>query len=226
MRPKMTPTAKTVLYVRVSTAEQTSGHQLTQAREAGFEIADDHVITDHGVSGISVRLADRKQGRRLFDILQPNDTLLVRWVDRLGRNYEDVKEVIETFNKKGVTVCTVINRMTFEADHKLSDPTMKASRAAILAFMSALAEADATAKREARQAGIDHARTSSDADRKYRGKKPSYDRTGFEIVQTMLAQNGRTISQIAREVGLSRQSVLRIRDTPEAADAALRKWGL
>ena len=144
----MTPTAKTVLYVRVSTAEQTSAQQLAQAREAGFHIESEHVITDHGVSGVSTLLKERDQGRRLFDLLQPGDKLLVRWVDRLGRNYEDVKEVIETFNKHGVTVCTVINRMTFEADYKLTDPTMKASRAAILAFMSALAEADATAIRK------------------------------------------------------------------------------
>lgn len=32
----MTPKPKTVLYVRVSTAEQTSDHQLAQARSAGF----------------------------------------------------------------------------------------------------------------------------------------------------------------------------------------------
>lgn len=222
----MTPTAKTVLYVRVSTAEQTSAHQLAQAREAGFHIESEHVITDHGVSGVSTLLKERDQGRRLFDLLQPGDKLLVRWVDRLGRNYEDVKEVIETFNKHGVTVCTVINRMTFEADYKLTDPTMKASRAAILAFMSALAEADATAKKEARQAGIDHAKASVDADRKYRGKKPSYDRTAFEAAQTMLAQNARTVSQIAREIGLSRQAVLRIRDTPDAAESALCRWGM
>lgn len=220
----MTPAPKTVLYMRCSTAEQTSAHQLTQAREAGFQIEDDHVITDHGVSGVSTRLKDRDQGKRLFDLLQPGDTLLVRWVDRLGRNYEDVKEVIETFNKKGVTVATVINGMVFEADHKLTDPTLKAARNAILGFMAALAEADATAKQEAKQAGIDYAKASPDAARKYRGKKPSFDRTTFDTVQTMLAQKAHTVSAIARETGLSRQAVLRIRDTPEAADAALRRW--
>lgn len=220
----MTPTPKTVLYMRVSTAEQTSAHQLSQAREAGFQIEDEYVITDHGVSGVSTRLKDRDQGKRLFDLLQPFDTLLVRWVDRLGRNYEDVKEVIETFNKRGVTVRTVINGMVFEADHKLSDPTMKAARNAIRGFMAALAEADATAKREARQAGIDHARKSADAAHKYRGKKPSFDRATFDTVQTMLAQNAHTVSAIARETCLSRQAVLRIRDTPEAADAALKRW--
>lgn len=222
----MTPTPKTCLYVRVSTAEQTSAHQLTQAREAGFQIDDQHVIADHGVSGVSTRLADREQGKRLFDLLQAGDTLVVRWVDRLGRNYDDVKEVIETFNKKGVTVCTVINRMTFEADFKMTDPTMKAARNAILGFMAALAEADATAKKEARQAGIAHAKNAADAEQKYRGKKPSYNRETFEAVQTMLTQDAFTVSSIARETGLSRQAVLRIRDDTATADAALRRWGM
>ena len=151
---------KTVLYVRVSTAEQTSVHQVTQAREAGFTFEDDDVVTDHGISGVWTKLKDRDQGKRLFDILRPGDTLLVRWVDRLGRDYEDVKDVITHFNKKGVTVKTVINKMTFAADRDLeaeaNTDMLKAARDAMLAFMSAMASADATAKREARQAGIDH----------------------------------------------------------------------
>jgi putative DNA-invertase from lambdoid prophage Rac len=182
------------------------------------------VIVDHGVSGISMKLKERDQGKRLFDLLQAGDTLLVRWVGRLGRDYEDVKKVIEDFNTKGITVRTVINGMTFEADHNLSDPTMKAARAAILAFMAALAEA--TSKKEARQAGIAHALASPDADWKYRGKKPSYTRETFDLVQTMLAQGGRTVSGIAREARVARQTVLRIRDKSDACEATLQRWGM
>jgi len=40
-----------VLYARVSTAEQTTEHQLTQATQAGFEI--DKVVADDGVSGVA-----------------------------------------------------------------------------------------------------------------------------------------------------------------------------
>lgn len=219
----MNGNSKTVLYVRVSTAEQTSAHQITQAREAGFVIDDENVLTDHGVSGVSTKLVERDQGRRLPDLLRMGDTLVVRWVDRLGRNYADVKTTIEDFNRRGVTVCTVINRMEFKPDCQLPDPTMRAARDAMLAFMSALAEADATAKREARQAGIDHVMRSVERKRKYRGRKPSYDRAAFERVQLMLGQQN-TVSEIARVAGLSRQAVLRIRDTPEAANAALVKW--
>ena len=54
-------TMKTVLYARVSTAEQTIDHQRTQAEAAGFRI--DVVVADQGVSGVHARLIERPQGR-------------------------------------------------------------------------------------------------------------------------------------------------------------------
>ena len=66
----------TVLYARVSTSEQTIEHQRTQAEKAGFKL--DQVIWDEGVSGVSTKLAERPQGRRLFDLLRNGDTLVVR----------------------------------------------------------------------------------------------------------------------------------------------------
>jgi tripartite-type tricarboxylate transporter receptor subunit TctC len=55
------------------------------------------VIADHGVSGVSTRLCERPEGKRLFDLLRRGDVLVVRWVDRLGRNYDDVVETIRKF---------------------------------------------------------------------------------------------------------------------------------
>ena len=79
---------KTVLYCRVSTADQTLQHQRSQAEAAGYRFDD--VVVDHGISGVRTGLRDRPEGRRLFDMLRAEDTLVVRWVDRLGRNYADV----------------------------------------------------------------------------------------------------------------------------------------
>jgi DNA invertase Pin-like site-specific DNA recombinase len=70
----------TVLYARVSTADQTLDHQRTQAEVAGFKL--DRVVADHGVSGVSTRLADRPEGRRLFDILRSGDVLVVPGASR------------------------------------------------------------------------------------------------------------------------------------------------
>ncbi len=65
---------KTILYARVSTSDQTIEHQRTQAEAAGFTI--DEVVADDGVSGLSTSLADRQEGRRLFDLLRAGDTLV------------------------------------------------------------------------------------------------------------------------------------------------------
>lgn len=219
----MTPKPKTVLYVRVSTAEQTSEHQVTQAREAGYNIRDEYTIIDHGVSGVSTRLEERDQGKRLFDLLQAGDTLVVRWVDRLGRNYKDVSATMRKFLDKGVTIQTLTNSMKFDAH--LDDPLQLAARDAMLVFMSALAAANATALKEARDAGISHAKSGPDAKRKYRGRKPAYTRQMFELVQQLLGQQLGT-SVIAKEAGLTRQVILRIKGNPAACEATLQRWGM
>lgn len=207
----------TILYGRVSTIEQTSDHQLTQARAAGFKIDD--AVFDNGTSGVSTRLVERPEGRRLFDKLRAGDVLVVRWVDRLGRNYDDVVGTIREFMQRGVIIKTVINGMTF--DGATRDPIQKAVRDALIAFMAATAQAQAEATKAAQRAGIDHAKANSQG---YRGRKPSYTRDQFATVRDMLIQNA-AISQIANATQLSRQTIYRIKDDPAAAEAALATWG-
>src|SRR3954469_11926820 len=134
-----------VLYARVSGTEQTIEHQRTQAEQAGFKL--DEVISDSGVSGVSTKLRERPQGRRLFDLLRSGDTLVVRWVDRLGRNYEDICETIREFMRRGVVIRTVINGISFDGATK--DAMQRAVRDALIAFMAATAQAQAEATKEA-----------------------------------------------------------------------------
>jgi putative DNA-invertase from lambdoid prophage Rac len=210
--------SKTVLYARVSTIDQTLEHQRTQAEQAGFVV--DEVFADHAVSGISTRLRDRAEGKRLYDRLRRGDVLVVRWVDRLGRNYEDVTDAIRHFMREGVVIKTVINGMTF--DGATADPIQQAVRDALIAFMAAMAQAQAEATKAAQRAGI---AAKKDDPKKYRGKKPSYSREAYERVVNMLAV-GNGASEIAKVTGLSRQAVLRIKGDPVASETALSKWGL
>lgn len=207
----------TILYARVSTAEQNLDHQRTQAERAGFTL--DAVVADHGVSGVTTMLRDRNEGRRLFDMLRHGDTLVVRWVDRLGRNYADVTDTIREFMRRGVVIRTVINNMTFDGATK--DPIQMAVRDALIAFMAATAEAQAEATKEAQRAGIASAKEKAD---RYLGHKPTYDRATLSRVLDMLATGVEGTSAIARLTGLSRQTVLRIKGDPTKAEAALARW--
>jgi putative DNA-invertase from lambdoid prophage Rac len=208
-----------ILYGRVSTIEQTSDHQLTQAKTAGFKINE--AVFDNGTSGVSTRLVERPEGRRLFDKLRAGDVLVVRWVDRLGRNYDDVVETIREFMRRGVVIKTVINGMTFNGATK--DPVQKAVRDALIAFMAATAQAQAEATKAAQRAGIEHAKQSGE--RKYLGRKPGFTRQQFRTVRDMLSQ-ATGIAQIAKAAGLSRQTVYRIKGDPAACEAALTAWGI
>ncbi|WP_432450610.1 recombinase family protein [Aliiroseovarius marinus] len=208
--------SKTILYARVSTTDQTIDHQKDQAEAAGFVI--DEVVADHGVSGISTELKEREEGKRLYDKLRHGDTLVVRWVDRLGRNYQDVTDTIRHFMRQGVVIKTVINGLTFDGSTK--DPMQEAVRDALIAFMAASAQAQAEATKEAQRAGIEAARRDGS---KYRGKKPSYDREALGVVVDMLGQD-KGASEISKATGLTRQTVLRIRSDPAAADVTLSRW--
>ncbi|TGD95863.1 recombinase family protein [Methylobacterium nonmethylotrophicum] len=210
--------SQVILYARVSTTEQTAAHQRTQAEAAGFAI--DAVVADEGVSGVSTRIADRPQGRRLFDMLRRGDVLVVRWVDRLGRDYQDVTDTIRELMRRGVIVRTVINGLVFDGATK--DPMQQAVRDALIAFMSATAQAQTEATKEAQRAGIAHAKARDDA---YRGRKPSYSRAQLDIVRAQLVQ-GVGVSAIARDTGLSRGAIYRIQEDPADAEAALARWGV
>lgn len=209
----------TFLYARVSTSEQTLDHQRTQAEQAGFKF--DHVIADHGVSGVSVLMKDRPEGKRLFDMLRSGDTLVVRWVDRLGRNYRDVTDTIQEFIRRGVIIRTIINSMTF--DGATTDPIQMAVRDALICFMAATAQAQAEATKEAQKVAIATIKARDDGT--YKGRKPSFSRDQMTEVMDMDGK-GSSVSEIAKATGLSRQTVYRIRDDAAGAEKALATWGM
>jgi DNA invertase Pin-like site-specific DNA recombinase len=164
-----------------------------------------------------VKLKDRPQGKRLFDILRNGDTLVVRWVDRLGRNYTDVTESIREFIQRGVIIKTVINGMVF--DGSTTDPVQMAVRDSLIAFMAATAQAQAEATKEAQRAGIEHVKNAG----VFKGRKPSYSKEQLGSVLAMLTNAG-SIQSIAKSTGLSRATVYRIQENPAKASAALEAW--
>jgi putative DNA-invertase from lambdoid prophage Rac len=156
----------------------------------------------------STKLSERPQVKRLFDILQSGDTLVVRWIDRLGRDYRDVSDTIRHFMREGVVIKTVINAMVF--DGATTDPIQQAVRDALIAFMAAMAQAP---------------RRQSPRRRLSRGRKPSFNRKLLDDVNRMLT-TGTGASAISKATGLTRQAVLRIKANPVAAERALKVWGM
>ena len=73
-------------YIRVSSRDQNEDRQVIAMRE--FGIAEKNLVIDKQ----SGKDFARPGYRRLLRKLKPNDTLVIKSIDRLGRNYDDVLE--------------------------------------------------------------------------------------------------------------------------------------
>jgi putative DNA-invertase from lambdoid prophage Rac len=129
-------------------------------------------------------------------------------------------DTVRDFIRRQIRVETVINRMIFDGATK--DPMQEAVRDSLIAFMAAMAQAQAEVTKEAQKAGIAHAQEHDDGT-KYRGRKPTFTPQQFALVRELLNQ-GIAISAISKTTGLKRQSVYRIQSDPDQQQAALRSW--
>jgi hypothetical protein len=71
--------------------------------------------------------------------MRAGDQVICRWVDRLGKNYDDATSTIRHLMVEGFIVKTVINATVF--DGSTTDPIQKAVRDAMIAFMAATCSA-------------------------------------------------------------------------------------
>ena len=76
----------TYAYARVSTREQNEDRQIIALEEFGVETA--HIIVEKQ----SGKDFERPLYRKLLKKMKPGDTLVIKSIDRLGRNYEEILE--------------------------------------------------------------------------------------------------------------------------------------
>lgn len=88
-------------YARVSTAEQNTERQEIALRAAGCE-----TIYIDKASGKDF---DRREYRRLMRKLKPGDTLIIKSIDRLGRNYEEILEQWRSITKNKQVAIIVLD---------------------------------------------------------------------------------------------------------------------
>jgi len=89
-----------------------------------------------------------------------------------------------------------------------------------IGFMAALGQAQAEATKLAQRAGIAYAHANGS--RVYLGRKPSYSREQLGRILELLATESDIT--IAKQVGLDRLAIRRIRQDPAKAEAALVAW--
>lgn len=103
-------------YVRVSTREQNEDRQVIAMRE--FGVPEEHILVEKQ----SGKDFNRPIYQRLVASLRPGDILVVKSIDRLGRNYEEIIEQwrILTKEKKAAIVVIDMPLLDTRKEHDLT----------------------------------------------------------------------------------------------------------
>ncbi|MBG0869205.1 recombinase family protein [Burkholderia sp. 9777_1386] len=199
--------SQTFYYGRISTVDgQTIVTQTDEAQALNVDPAN--VFIDEGVSGYHIPPLDREQWTNLERCLRAGDVLVVRWLDRISRRYDELHTTMRRLMDKGVLVRCTLNGMTF--DGRATDAIAKATRDAVLAFMAAQGEADYLNRREMQAKGIAHAKTAG----KYKGRSKTID----DAALAQAVANGATWAQVMAEYDVSKSAVARaVRAAKQAA---------
>lgn len=187
--------ARVFAYCRVSTQEQTHQNQIHEIEAAGFNIDPRRVVAET-VSG-STPAMERNGFRSLVDRLEWDDVLVVTKLDRLGRNAMDVRATVEWLADLQVRVhCLALGG----AD--LASPAGKMT----MAVIAAVAEFERDLLVERTQVGLARA--------KAQGKKLGRPRSlSTEQKNAIIRRRceGEAVGKLAKEYGVSRSSIQRVR---------------
>lgn len=187
-------------YGRVSTADQTTSNQRQELEAKGYDIEPHRWFTDI-ISG-KVPAKERPQFAKMLEKLEKGDMLVVAKLDRLGRDMIDVMQTLRDLEARGVRV-----KVDALGD---SDLTSTAGKA-VVGILAVVAEMERDMLVERTQAGLARAK----AEGKQLGRPTKTSDTDRATIRARL-EAGETVSQVARDYGISRATAISIRDAVPA----------
>ena len=179
-------------YVRVSSFDQNPERQLE-----GVQVA--RVFTDKA-SGKDTK---RPELERLLAFVREGDTVVVHSMDRLARNLDDLRRIVQMLTQRGMQIEFVKEHLSFTGEDSPMANLM-------LSVMGAFAEFERSLIRERQREGIVLAKQRG----AYRGRKKSLSDLKIAELRQRVAASEQKAS-LAREFGISRETLYQYLRTTE-----------
>lgn len=192
-------------YARVSTTEQNLDRQIEALEIAGVE-----KIFQEKMSGKS--MTERLELQNALQFLREKDILVVESLDRLGRNYEDIVQMVQKLDQKAIGLI-VLNLPIL--NQEMGDPNLqKLIRNMIVQLLSWTAQNEREEIKRKQRQGIEIAKRKGH----YKGRPVKYsadtknprDRMIYHVILNKLKQE-EPIKKIAEDTGVTRDTVYRIK---------------
>ena len=185
-----------IAYARVSSTDQNLDRQLEQLK--GCE-----KIFQEAASGAS---KERPQLQALLEYIREGDIVVVSELERLGRNNQELTEVINDIQAKGATL-EVLNLPTLRGIE--DDNLRRLLNNLILELYKYQAQAERERIKERQRQGIEIAK----AEGKYKGRKALYTENDERLQHAFSLYNqGYTDKDVARLTGISERTFRRYRN--------------
>ncbi len=171
-------------YIRVSSVDQNTDRQLDG-------ITLDRTFTDKA----SGKDTNRPQLEELMQFVREGDIVVIHSMDRLARNLDDLRKIVNGLTSKGVSVEFVKESLTFSGESSAMAHLM-------LSVMGAFAEFERSLIKERQKEGIEQAKKKG----MYKGRKKALTMEQvFELKQRVKA--GKQKASLAKEFGISRETL-------------------
>ena len=189
---------KTYGYVRVSSRDQNEARQLVAMKE--FGVPDDNIFMDKQ----SGKDFNRPSYARLMKKLKPGDVLVVKSIDRLGRNYDEILEQWRIITKEKQAAIVVLDMPLLDTRSN-RDLTGTLIADIVLQLLSYVAETERAFIRQRQAEGIAAAKA-----RGQRCGRPAKDRgEEYEACVTQWKEGTLSAAQASRRLGVSHNTFLK-----------------
>ena len=186
-------------YVRVSTKEQCEDRQLMALEE--FSVQRHNIFMDK----LSGKDFNRPQYRRLIKKLKPGDILVIKSIDRLGRNYDEILYQWRVITKEKRVNMVVLDMPLLDTRQTCKDLTGTFVADLVLQILSYVAQTERENIRQRQKEGIAAARQ-----RGVRFGRPRKAVPGnFNVVKEQWYNKELTSREAAKKLGIAQDTFLR-----------------
>ena len=192
-------TSKIFGYCRVSSKDQNLDRQIEAMRAQGIDERDIYTEKKSGKD------TDREQYQALRATLREGDTLVIHSLDRLGRNYDDIKNEWAYITKEIGANIKVLDMPILDTTNAQTDLIGRVIVDVVLDLLGFVAQTEREKIRQRQAEGIKIAKEKG----KYR-KDSIQAPAGFEELFKKAAAGEKTHADVMRELGLKKTTYYRL----------------
>ena len=187
-------------YIRVSTLAQRDDRQWLAMKE--FGIPKDCVFVDKQ----SGKDFDRPAYSNMMATIKPGDTVVIKSLDRLGRNYDEMIAQLDLITRKKKAAIVVIDLPLLDTRNKYGDDlTAKLISSLVIQIFSYVAEAERNMNHQRTLEGLAAARA-----RGVRlGRRPLAKPPAYESIHAQWKSKQLSARQAAKALGISAPTFLK-----------------